>query len=256
MAGREALVVAGAATVSGDPGTGCARRPSCGAAAPRRRARRACGRSPAGSSSWRPRWRACRRIPHQPRPAGRGCSSGTGFTAGAVGVAVLDRGGDDHHGQHQAGGVDGDVPLAAAVLLGVIPAPAGPGHGVRGPHRLGVDHGRGRAGSRPAAARAWSRHPSCSSCRCRRRASARSSRRRCARAGSRWAGTARAPGPVDVHDRVHDHPAGVHHWPAPPQSLRPGTSSAHRSSAGPRCRPRERPARAGRWPVRDAPHTL
>ena len=25
-------------------------------------------------------------------------------------------------GQHQAGGVDGDVPLAAAVLLGVIPA--------------------------------------------------------------------------------------------------------------------------------------
>src|SRR6185437_16567731 len=27
---------------------------------------------------------------------------------------------------------------------------------------------------------------------------------------------------VDVHDRVHDHPAGVHHWLPPPQSLRPG----------------------------------
>lgn len=49
-------------------------------------------------------------------------------------------------GQYQAGGVDGDVPLAAAVLLGVIPSPAGPGHDVRGPHRLGVNHGRGRAG--------------------------------------------------------------------------------------------------------------
>jgi len=27
------------------------------------------------------RWRACRRILHQPRPAGHGCSSGTGSTA-------------------------------------------------------------------------------------------------------------------------------------------------------------------------------
>jgi hypothetical protein len=49
-------------------------------------------------------------------------------------------------GQQQATGVDGDVPLAAVDLLGVIPAPGGPGHGVGGAGRLGVDHRRGRLG--------------------------------------------------------------------------------------------------------------
>jgi hypothetical protein len=42
---------------------------------------------PAGSATapppWWPRWRVCRRSPHLPRPAGRGCSSGTGSTAAA-----------------------------------------------------------------------------------------------------------------------------------------------------------------------------
>ena len=83
---------------------------------------------------------------------------------GADGGAVLDRGGGDHHGEHQAAGVDGDVPLAAAVLLGVIPAPAGIGTvsaARTGRESITAVVGRG---SRPAAARGWSRHPLCSSC--------------------------------------------------------------------------------------------
>ena len=64
---------------------------------------------------------------------------------GLCGVAVLDaRGGNDHL-QQQAQGVHGDVPLAPVHLFGVIPAAAGPGHGVGGADRLGVDdRGRGR----------------------------------------------------------------------------------------------------------------
>jgi hypothetical protein len=38
-------------------------------------------------------------------------------------TAVLDGGGGDHHIQHEPDRVDGDVPLAAVDLLGVIPAP-------------------------------------------------------------------------------------------------------------------------------------
>jgi hypothetical protein len=59
-------------------------------------------------------------------------------------VAVLDGRGGDHHGQQQAHRIDGDVPLAAVDLLGVIPAPAGPRHGVGGADRLGIDHRRSR----------------------------------------------------------------------------------------------------------------
>jgi len=72
-------------------------------------------------------------------PGGQGAGvSGVGpdqahMAAGAVGVpqqrpgrvAVLDGGGGDDHVQDQAGGIDGDVPLAAVDLLGVVPAPAG-----------------------------------------------------------------------------------------------------------------------------------
>ena len=55
-------------------------------------------------------------------------------------VAVLDAGGCDDHVQDQAGGIDGDVALAAVDLLGRIPAPRCPGHRVRGAHGLRVDH--------------------------------------------------------------------------------------------------------------------
>ena len=37
------------------------------------------------------------------------------------GVAVLDRGGGDHHGQHQAHGIHRDVPLAAVILSSQVP---------------------------------------------------------------------------------------------------------------------------------------
>jgi hypothetical protein len=56
-------------------------------------------------------------------------------------LAVLDRGGGDHHVQDQAHHVSGDMALAAVDLLGVVPAPAGTGDGVRGPDGLGVDDG-------------------------------------------------------------------------------------------------------------------
>ena len=46
--------------------------------------------------------------------------------------------------KRQAHRINGYVPLAAVHLLGVIPAPAGPGHGIGGAHRLGIDHRRGR----------------------------------------------------------------------------------------------------------------
>ena len=65
------------------------------------------------------------------------------------GVAVLDRRGGDHHGQHQAQRVHGDVPFPAIDFFRVIPAPAGPGHGVGGADRLGVDHRSGRLGLPP-----------------------------------------------------------------------------------------------------------
>jgi hypothetical protein len=66
-----------------------------------------------------------------------------GTAAGTVGVppqrpgalAVLDGGGCDSHVQDQAGGVHGDVAVAAVDLLGVIPAPAG--LGADGAHRRG-----------------------------------------------------------------------------------------------------------------------
>ena len=61
------------------------------------------------------------------------------------GVAVLDAGSGDEDLQQQAHGVHGDMPLAAIHLFGVIPAAAGPGHGVGGADRLGVDD-RGRGG--------------------------------------------------------------------------------------------------------------
>jgi hypothetical protein len=64
-------------------------------------------------------------------------------------VAVLDRGGSDHHGQQQARGVHRDMALAAIDLLGVIPAPRGLRHRVRGPDRLGVDDRGGRLGVPP-----------------------------------------------------------------------------------------------------------
>jgi hypothetical protein len=65
------------------------------------------------------------------------------------GVAVLDGGGSDHHGQQQAQRIHGDVPFPAVHLLGVIPAPGGPGHRIGGADRLGVDHRCGRLGLPP-----------------------------------------------------------------------------------------------------------
>ncbi len=62
------------------------------------------------------------------------------------GVAVLDGGGGDHHGQQQAHCVHGDVPFPAVHFFRVIPAAAGPGHGVGGADRLGADDRRGGVG--------------------------------------------------------------------------------------------------------------
>jgi hypothetical protein len=39
-------------------------------------------------------------------------------------IAILHRGGGDDHGQQQAQGVHGDVPLTAVDLLAVMPGPA------------------------------------------------------------------------------------------------------------------------------------
>ena len=51
--------------------------------------------------------------------------------------------------QQQPQGVHGDMPLAAVHLFGVIPAAAGPGHGVGGADGLGVDDRGGRDGAAP-----------------------------------------------------------------------------------------------------------
>jgi hypothetical protein len=52
----------------------------------------------------------------------------------------------NHHVQDGAHHVNGDMTLAAVNLLGVVPAPAGTGDGVRGPDGLGVDDGGGGLG--------------------------------------------------------------------------------------------------------------
>ena len=108
------------------------------------------------------------------------------------GVAVLDGGGGDHHGQQQAHRVHGDVPLAAVHLFRVIPPAAGPGHGVGGADRLGVDDRGGRLARpgrrRPGPGRAARRAAGPG---CRHRARRRSTRTPSARAGSPRAGTAR-----------------------------------------------------------------
>jgi hypothetical protein len=90
--------------------------------------------------------------------------------AGTVGVpqqrpgalAVLDAGGCDHHVQDQAGGVHGDVALAAVDLLGVIPAPVA--LGTVSAARTDWESMTAAVGSglRPAAARAWARSWLCS----------------------------------------------------------------------------------------------
>jgi hypothetical protein len=59
------------------------------------------------------------------------------------GVAVLDGGGGDHHGQQQAHRIHGDVPFPAVHFFRVIPPAGGRGHGVGGADGLGVDHRRG-----------------------------------------------------------------------------------------------------------------
>jgi hypothetical protein len=79
------------------------------------------------------------------------------MAAGAVGVpqqrpgalAVLGGRGGDYDVQDQPGGVDGDVPLAAAGLLGVVPAAGGLGHRVGRAHGLRVDDRRGGVGLGP-----------------------------------------------------------------------------------------------------------
>jgi hypothetical protein len=67
----------------------------------------------------------------------------------AGGVAVLHAGCGDDHIEQQPGGVHRDVPLAATVLLGGIPAPGGLGYRVGGPHRLRVDDRGGGLGVAP-----------------------------------------------------------------------------------------------------------
>jgi hypothetical protein len=164
VAFEQPFVVAGAATVSGDPGTGRSTTQLRGSSTSK-----ACASRLRTISSW--------------------------IFKLAAQVASLPA--------YPASAQASTRPVASTAMCRLRPPsfsalsqPGWPGARCPRPAPAGSQSRPWSGGSRPAAARAWSRHPSCSSCGCRRRASARSSRRRCARAGSRWAGTARAPGPV------------------------------------------------------------
>jgi hypothetical protein len=135
-------------------------------------------------------------------------------------VAVLDRGGGDHHGQHQAHGVHRDVPFAAVDFLGVIPAAGGLRDGVGGGYGLGVDdRGCGLGippGSRPDPLSQRVVQPGQGAV--------------FAPGGEvpinglpgrevRGQVPPRAPGPVQVQDRLHDPADRPDSRPAPPPGL-------------------------------------
>src|SRR6266571_5710803 len=147
------------------------------------------------------------------------------------GVAVLDGGGGDHHGQQQAHRVYGDVPLAAVHFFRVIPAAGGLGHGVGA--RTDWESITAAVGStsRPAATRTWARSTSCS------RAKVPSSRQAAkypytVRQGGKSAGRYRQAHQVRSTYKIASTIARADQMRGLPR--RPGTSAGRCGSWGPR----------------------